>query len=62
MVIPYVKLVFISGRAEMGQVTASLALRAMWTQTLSRMSWEGIAQVRKCTYIRRELRSEVLVE
>ena len=53
----------ISGRAEMGPATASLALRAMWTQTLSRMSWEGIAQVRKSTYIRcRELRSEVLVE
>ena len=33
-VIPYVMLVFISGRAEMGPATASLALRAMSTQTL----------------------------
>ena len=45
----------ISGRAEMGPATASLALRAMWIQTLSRMSWGGIAQVRKYTLHKMQL-------
>ena len=43
------------GRAETGQATASLALRAMWIQTLSRMSWGGIAQVRKYTLHKMQL-------